>query len=115
MGKEKLRCQDFYFYPNGEYKTVSKWSSQLYTFDNDLKEISRHIRIFGTKTQIDLALDDYCTLTNLALDEAYEFCIEKKGSQFYSEKENKMVAERLKEYRKIYEERNKKGLIINIL
>ena len=99
MNKE-LKCQDFYFYPNGEYKSISKWDSQLYTFDNEIKEISTHIRIFGTEKQIDSALDD--------------FCIEKKGSHFYSEKTNKIVAARLKEYKKLYKANNKKGLIINI-
>ena len=113
MNKE-LKCQDFYFYPNGEYKSISKWDSQLYTFDNEIKEISTHIRIFGTEKQIDSALDDYCTITKLNLDEAYDFCIEKKGSHFYSEKTNKIVAARLKEYKKLYKANNKKGLIINI-
>ena len=31
----ELKCEDYYFYPNGEYKTFSKWDSQLYSFDND--------------------------------------------------------------------------------
>tara|TARA_R110000824_G_scaffold23996_7_gene84896 strand:- start:6847 stop:7194 length:348 start_codon:yes stop_codon:yes gene_type:complete len=114
MPKENLKCQDFYFYPNGEYKTVSKWSSQLYTFDNDTKEISTHIRIFGTEKQIDSALDDYCTISQLNLDEAFDFCVDKKGSHFYNAENNKKVAARLKEYKKIYKANNKKGLIINI-
>ena len=108
-------CQEFYFYPNGEYKTKSQWSSQLYTFDNDVSELSNRIRIYGTENQIDKAFDDYQEITNLNLDECFNFKIEKKGSHFYNEKDNIIIKDRLKYYKEIYDKNNKqKAIVINI-
>ena len=49
-------------------------------YDNDVKQISSAVRIFGTQKQIDKAFEDICTLTGLNLDECYTYEIEKKGS-----------------------------------
>ena len=108
-----LKCEDYYFYPNREYKTVSKWDSQLYCFDNDVKEISSAVRIFGTQKQIDAAFQDICTLTGLNLDECYTYEIEKKGSFHYNKKQNKVIAKKLKQYREAYK-LNKLALILNL-
>ena len=109
----ELICEDYYFYPNGEYKTLSKWDSQLYSFDNDTKEISTAVRIFGTQKQIDAAFEDICNLTGLNLDECYTFEIEKKGSRFYNEDRNKIIAKKLEQYKEIYK-KNNKALILNL-
>ena len=108
-----LKCEDYYFYPNGEYKTFSKWDSQLYCFDNDIKEISTAIRIFGTQKQIDAAFEDICTLTGLNLDESYTYEIEKKGSFFYNKEQNKAIAKKLKQYKEAYKI-NKRAIILNL-
>ena len=109
----ELKCEDYYFYPNGEYKTFSKWDSQLYCFDNDVKEISSAVRIFGTQKQIDAAFDDICTLTGLNLDECYTYEVEKEGSFFYNEEQNKVIAKKLKQYKEAYNI-NKRALILNL-
>jgi len=113
--KTKEICHEFYFYPNGEYKTKSKWDSQLYVFDNDIQRISNAIRIYGTEDQIDKAFDDYQTITGLNLDECYTFQVEKKGTFFYNEKANVIIKKRLEYYKKIYDQNNKeKAIVINI-
>ena len=109
----ELICEDYYFYPNGKYTTVSKWDSQLYCFDNDLKSISTAVRIFGTKKQVDAAFEDICTLTGLNLDECYTFEIEKPGSFHYDKERNKVIAKKLKQYAEIYKTK-KRALILNL-
>ena len=122
----ELKCEDYYFYPNGQYKTFSKWDSQLYCFDNDCHQISTAVRIFGTQKQIDAALDDICTLTGLNLDETFSYETEKKGSYWeeivFSEtrkdkptlKEyNDTVSKKLKQYKEAYKI-NKRALILNL-
>ena len=110
-----LICNDFYFYSNGEYKTKSKWDSKLYTFDNDIQELSTKIRIFGTKEQIDKALNDYTTITGLNLDECYTFEVEKITSQFFNVADNKRIRKKLKDYKKLYNKGNEKTLILRML
>ena len=122
----ELKCEDYYFCPNGEYKTFSKWDSQLYSFDNDCHQISTAVRIFGTQKQIDAALNDICTLTGLNLDETFPYETEKKGSYWeeivFSEtikdkptlKEyNDTVSKKLKQYKEAYKI-NKRALILNL-
>ena len=91
----RLECDTFYFYPNGEYKTFSEWDNRLDCYTNGIQEVSRAIRIFGTRKQINEALDSYCEMSGLNLDEAYGF-----------EDKNK-----LKEYAEYYKN---KPLIINL-
>ena len=92
----KLECTAFYFYPNGSYETNSNWNNGLKSYSHDLQEVSTAIAIFGTRKQIDKALDDYCEVSGLNLDEGYDF-------------EDK---DKLKEYKKQYKN---KALIINII
>ena len=91
-----LECDTYYFYPNGEYKTNSKWNINLDCYDHDLKECSTAIRIFGTRKQIDKAFNDYCDDSGLNVDEGYDF----------------KDKDKLKEYKKQYKN---KALIINII
>jgi len=109
----ELLAEDFYFYPNGRYTTLSKWKSQHLSFDHDLKEIPSAIRIFGTKTEIDRALDEYINRTELNLDECYTYQVEKKGSFFYNKEQNKIIAKKLQQYKEIYQDK-KGALILNI-
>lgn len=109
----ELKCEDYYFYPNGEYKSFSKWDSQLYCFDNDCNQISSAVRIFGTQKQIDAAFQDICTLTKQNLDECYTYEIEKPGSFHYNKEHNKIIAKKLKQYKEAYKI-NKKALILNL-
>ena len=110
----ELKCEDYYFYSNDEYQSVSVWDSQLYSFDNDLKEITgRAVRIFGTQNQIDAAFNDICTLTGLNLDECYTYEIEKPGSFHYNKEQNIVIAKKLKQYKEAYKI-NKRALILNL-
>jgi len=109
----ELLAEDFYFYPNGRYTTLSKWKSQHLSFDHDLKEIPSAIRIFGTKTEIDRALDEYINRTELNLDECYTYQVEKEGSFFYNKEQNKIIAKKLQQYKETYQEK-KGALILNI-
>jgi hypothetical protein len=108
------KAQDFYFYPNGVYTTISKWDSKLMTFDNDVSLVGQAIRIYGTELQIDRALDEYTNRTELNLDECYDFKIEKKGSHFYNREQNKVIAKKLEQYKKIYKRLKNKALILNL-
>tara|TARA_R100001443_G_scaffold101091_1_gene108857 strand:- start:4135 stop:4500 length:366 start_codon:yes stop_codon:yes gene_type:complete len=120
MKNEKLIAQDFYFHPNGIYQNVSTWNSSLLCFDNDVEEISTAIRIYGTKNQIDKALDEFCNRTELNLDECYNFKVEPKGSYWYNifgkkaDSINKETRGKLKKYKKMYLENDKKPLVINL-
>tara|TARA_R110002012_G_scaffold2733_1_gene12922 strand:- start:927 stop:1208 length:282 start_codon:yes stop_codon:yes gene_type:complete len=91
----KLECDSYYFYPNGEFKTSSEWNNRLDCYSHDIYEVSRAIRIFGTRKQIDKAFNDYCDASGLNVDEGYDF-------------EDK---DKLKEYAQLYKN---KALIINL-
>ena len=72
----ELICESFYFYNNGVYKTIEKLSPQGWF--TDLAKAEPSIRIFGTRQQIDKALDDYIKMTGLNLDEVYDYTNEEK-------------------------------------
>ena len=91
----KLECDTFYFYPDGDYKTTSKWNSYFKCYEADIEQYSRSIRIFGTRKQIDDAFETYCEASGLNIDECYDF----------TDKDT------LKEYAKCYKN---KALIINL-
>tara|TARA_R110002049_G_scaffold276888_1_gene455166 strand:+ start:159 stop:440 length:282 start_codon:yes stop_codon:yes gene_type:complete len=91
-----LECDTYYFYPNGEYKTTSKWNEEFRCYESDIQDYSQKIRIFGTRKQIDKALNDYCDVSGLNLDEGFDFTDKDK----------------LKEYKKQYKN---KALIINLI
>ena len=119
---KKLQAQDFHFYPNGRYKNISVQDTQLNKYYTDIEEVSDSIRIFGTKKQIDKALNDYTKETGLALDECYNFKVEPKGSYWYdifgskADKINKETQEKLDKYLKIYEAQEiKNALIIRLI
>tara|TARA_R100000655_G_scaffold59125_2_gene97577 strand:+ start:2072 stop:2353 length:282 start_codon:yes stop_codon:yes gene_type:complete len=83
----ELICESFYFYNNGVYKTIEKLSPQGWF--TDLAKVEPSIRIFGTRQQIDKALDDYIKMTGLNLDEVYDYTNEEK-LKVYKEKYLKM-------------------------
>ena len=91
-----LECDTYYFYPNGEYKTTSKWNEEFRCYESDIQDYSQKIRIFGTRKQIDKALNDYCDVSGLNLNEGFDFTDKDK----------------LKEYKKQYKN---KALIINLI
>ena len=69
------------------YKTINTLSPDGWF--SDLTKAEPSIRIFGTKEQIEKALDDYCKMTGLNLDEAYNYENEKM-LKVYKEKYLKM-------------------------
>jgi len=123
---EILICEDYFFYNNGVYKTIEKLSPDGWF--TDLKKVEPSIRIFGTREQVDEALDTYIELTGLNLDESFEYKTEKKGSYWedivFSEtrkdrptlKEyNEAVNKNLSIYREKYNKlNNNKALITTI-
>tara|TARA_R100000654_G_scaffold69774_4_gene99597 strand:- start:1188 stop:1523 length:336 start_codon:yes stop_codon:yes gene_type:complete len=110
---ELLICEDFHFYNNGVYKTISKLSPEGWF--QDIKKVEPSIRIFGTRNQIDEALDVYIKLTELNLDECFDFKVEPKGSYFYDEERNKIIENKLAEYKERYNKlSNNKALITTI-
>ena len=56
----ELICEDFHFYNNGVYKTISNRSPEGWF--TDLKKVEPSIRIFGTKEQIEEAFDTYIVI-----------------------------------------------------
>ena len=114
----ELICEDFHFYNNGIYKTIQELSPDGWF--TDLKKVEPSIRIFGTRKQIDKALDDYIKLTGLNLDECYEYKIEPKGSYWYKifknpEEHNQKVKNKLKEYKELYNKMNTNLALITTL
>jgi hypothetical protein len=93
----ELICESFYFYNNGVYKTIENYSPEGWF--TDLKRVEPSIKIFGTREQIDKALDDYIELTGLNLDEVYDY-------------ENEEMLKVYKE--KYYKMNNNKALITTI-
>ena len=87
----KLECDTFYFYPSGLYTATRKRDSHLKCNDNDIKEYSQSIRIFGTRKQIDKALDDYCDISGLNLDEVYDFEDKDKLKEYTEQYKNKAL------------------------
>tara|TARA_R100001463_G_scaffold39868_1_gene85111 strand:+ start:544 stop:879 length:336 start_codon:yes stop_codon:yes gene_type:complete len=110
----ELLAQDFYFYNNGTlYSTIKKLSPDGWF--SDIKKVEPSIRIFGTKEQINEALDAYIQMTGLNLDECYDFKVEEKDSFFYDLERNKIIEKKLKEYKKRYNKlSNNKALITTI-
>ena len=109
----QLICESFYFYNNGVFKTIENYSPEGWF--TDIKKVEPSIRIFGTRDQIDEALDAYIEMTGLNLDEVYDFKVEKKGSYFYDEKANKIIENKLTIYKERYDKmNNNKALITTI-
>tara|TARA_R100000742_G_C4255240_1_gene73203 strand:+ start:152 stop:559 length:408 start_codon:yes stop_codon:yes gene_type:complete len=102
--ENELICEDFHFYNNGIYKTISSLSKEGWLAD--LKKIEPMIRIFGTRDEIEKALDNYIEMTGYNLDECYSYEIEEEGSFFYDKERNIKIAENLKLYKKLYMEQN---------
>ena len=75
---ELLICEDYHFYNNGVYKTISKLSPDGWF--TDLEKVEPSIRIFGTKEQVEEALNVYIELTGLNLNESFSYKTEEKGS-----------------------------------
>ena len=110
---ELLICQDFYFYNNGIYKGIAKCSPEGWF--SDLAKAEPSIRIFGTKEQIEEALDTYIKMTGLNLDESYDYEVEEEGSFFYNEKENIRIARNLKMYKELYDKQNNNKALITTI
>ena len=109
----ELICEDFHFYNNGVYKTIHKFSPEGWF--SDLKKVEPSVRIYGTRGQVNEALDAYIAVTGLNLDECYDFKIEKKGSFFYDKDRNKIIKKKLSEYKDKYNKlNNNKALITTI-
>ena len=111
--ENQLFCESFYFYNNGVYKKISNLSKDGWFAD--LKKVEPSIRIFGTKEQIEEALDTYIKLTGLNLDESYDYEVEEEGSFFYNEKENIRIERNLKMYKELYEKQNNNKALITTI
>ena len=108
----ELICEDYYFYNNGIYKAISSFSTDGWL--SDLKKVEPSIRVFGTRKQIDEAIDVYVKLTGLNLDECYTYEVEKKGSLHYNENNNKIIKRKLGEYQTKWSNLDNKALITTI-
>lgn len=86
--ENKLICEDFHFYNNGIiYKNIRTLSPQGWFADLDKVEPS--IRIFGTRDQIEEALDTYIEMTGLNLNECFDYDNE-EGLKFYKKEYDKL-------------------------
>jgi uncharacterized protein (DUF2164 family) len=109
----ELICEDYYFYNNGIYSSIAKFSPDGWF--SDLKKVEPSIRVFGTRKQVDDAIDVYVEMTGLNLDECHTFEVEKEGSFFYNEERNKIIKKKLQEYKERYNQlSNNKALITTI-
>ena len=110
---EKLICEDYHFYNNGVYKTISKLSPEGWF--TDIHKVEPSIRVFGTRKQIDEAIDAYIELSGLNLDECYTFEVEKEGSFFYNEERNKIIKKKLAEYKERYNKLTNNAALITTI
>ena len=94
----ELLAQDFYFYHNGNYKTISKFDNHYKKVYSELEPVSHSIRIFGTKEQIEQAFNEYSENTGLNLDETY-YCDDPNFIEIYKKKY----------------EKNKQAIIVNLI
>ena len=111
-----LICQDF-FYMSDSYAEKSVFNKSLFAMDNDLVGNERSIRIYGTQEQLDLASVEYRKMNALILDEVYNYKVEPKGSYWndilnITKEDNQKVANRLKIYNKLYNQKGRKALIL---
>ena len=100
----ELQCLDFYFYPNGVYRNKQAYDLNAKSYYSESEEVSEHIRLYGTQEEINKALDDYIELSQLNVDECFDFDIPSK----------------IKKYKEIYLKKNinnkkNKALLINII
>ena len=109
----ELKCEDYYFYNNGIYSSIAKFSPAGWF--SDLKKVEPSIRVFGTRKQIDEAIDVYVEMTGLNLDECYTFEIEKKGSFFYNEENNKIIKKKLAQYKERYNQLTNNAALITTI
>ena len=85
---ELLICEDYYFYNNGLlYKTIK--SLPLSGAFTDLVKVEPKIRVFGTREQIDKAVDEYSEMTDLNVDEVFDYEDQEKLKE-YKERYNKI-------------------------
>ena len=120
----ELLAQDFHFYNNGVFKTISKLSPEGWF--TDLNKVEPSIRIFGTQEQINEALDTYIELTGMNVNECHDYKVEPKGSYWYENRkrrfgeqeaieQNEIVENKLKQYKERYNKlSNNKALITTI-
>jgi len=111
-----LICQDFFYKEDG-YINKSVFNKSLYSMDNDLVGDERSIRIYGTQEQLDLASNDYRKKNGLMLDEVYNYKVEPKGSYWndilnITEEQNQVVIDKLEIYNKLYNQNDRKALIL---
>ena len=107
--QSRTKCQTIYFYPNinpAGSALVKVLDPITNTYFTDLKQVSTVIRIYGTQEQIDKALDDYCLMYNLNVDEAYDYKPEAEGSYFYNKDVNDEIKKALTRYTDIYLKKN---------
>ena len=89
---ELLICEDYYFYNNGMfYKTIRTLSSSGWF--NDISKVEPKIRVFGTREQIDKAIDEYSEMTDLNVDEVFDYENEEKLKE-YKERYNKIKTDK---------------------
>ena len=89
---ELLICEDYYFYNNGMfYKTIRTLSSSGWF--NDISKVEPKIRVFGTREQIDKAVDEYSEMTDLNVDEVFDYENEEKLKE-YKERYNKIKTDK---------------------
>ena len=69
------------------YTTIRKLSSSGWF--NDISKVEPKIRVFGTREQIDKAVDEYSEMTDLNVDEVFDYEDQKKLKE-YKEKYNKL-------------------------
>jgi len=114
-----MKAQDYYF--KKESRGCTKIDAATGMQFVDLEDYQPHIRIVGTKKEIDVLADEYMEKHNLQfyLDEVYDYDIPKKDSYWFEhpcfgtlDQYNKKMKERkenLKHYKEIY---NDKGPFI---
>ena len=110
-----LVCEDWILYEPDYFGIVSKDPATGLDFV-DTEELRKHIRVFGTKEQLEKEIQD----DKYLIDEVYAYKVEAEGRYWYNiysdtAETNKEVSQRLREYEKLYELNNKEVLIINII
>lgn len=104
-------CQDWDLYETTTESFTSNDNFTHYKFQ-DIKQVAKCIRVFGTKEQIDAIENQY------KIDEIYSFKVEKPGSYWYgiygskAESINEATEKKLQQLKQLYELNNNEILIL---
>ena len=82
---------------------------------SDFKDVNQQFRLIGTEKQLYAFFCKQLDEKGWQIQDSYDFKPESKDSEWYSKKENIWIRKKIKEYKKLYKERNKEVILLDIV